>query len=81
MQISRALSRSSSTGHTLGDPPPLRVEATPQLWVTPERCGTMRIELSALFERECAPVAERIRAADFGLSRLMRCGPSMGGGA
>ena len=31
-----------------------------------ERCGTMQNELSALFERESAPVAQWIRAADFG---------------
>jgi hypothetical protein len=30
---------------------------------------------------EYAPVAQRIRAADFGLSRPMRCSPSVGGGA
>ena len=30
-------------------------------------------ELSALFERECAPVAQWIRAADFGLSGRERC--------
>ena len=46
-----------------------------------ERCGTMRIELSALFERESAPVAQWIRAADFGLSPPMRCSPSVGGGS
>ena len=40
-----------------------------------------RHELSALFERESAPVAQWIRAADFGLSRPMRCSPSVGGGA
>ena len=37
--------------------------------------------LSALFERESAPVAQWIRAADFGLSRPMRCSPSVSGGA
>jgi len=47
----------------------------------PERCGTMPIELSALFEREYAPVAQRIRAADFGLSRPMRCGTERGRGS
>jgi hypothetical protein len=46
-----------------------------------ERCGTMPDELSALFERECAPVAQWIRAADFGLSRPMRCSVSVGGQA
>ncbi len=44
-------------------------------------CLECRIEFSALFERECAPVAQWIRAADFGLSRPMRCGLSVGGGA
>jgi len=39
-----------------------------------ECCGTMPVELSARFERERAPVAQWIRAADFGLSRPMRCG-------
>ena len=39
-----------------------------------ERCGTLPVELSALNEREFARVAQRIRAADFGLSRPMRCG-------
>jgi hypothetical protein len=38
-------------------------------------------ELSALFERESAPVAQWIRAADFGLSRPMRCSPSVDGRA
>ena len=46
-----------------------------------ERCGMIGSELSALFERESAPVAQWIRAADFGLSRPMRCSPSVGGGA
>ncbi len=41
----------------------------------------MPTQLSALFERERAPVAQRIRAADFGLSRPMRCSWSVGGGA
>jgi hypothetical protein len=34
-----------------------------------KRCGTMQDEFSALFEREYAPVAQWIRAADFGLPR------------
>ena len=38
-------------------------------------------ELSALFERESAPVAQWIRAADFGLSGRQRCSPSVSGGA
>jgi hypothetical protein len=44
-----------------------------------KRCGTMPIGLSALFERELAPVAQWIRAADFGLSRQMRCSTEFGG--
>ena len=40
----------------------------------------MRAELSALIERERAPVAQWIRAADFGPSRPMRCGIERGRG-
>ena len=43
-----------------------------------ERCGTMRTELSALSEREYAPVAQWIRAADFGPSRPVRCAAERG---
>jgi hypothetical protein len=41
----------------------------------------MSIELSAQFERESAPVAQWIRAADFGVSGPKRCGPSVNGRA
>ena len=47
----------------------------------PSAVAQCKHELSALFERESAPVAQWIRAADFGLSRPMRCSPSVGGGA
>jgi hypothetical protein len=41
----------------------------------------MQFEFCALFEHECAPVAQRIRAADFGLSRPMRCSSERGRGS
>jgi len=41
----------------------------------------MPVELSALFERESRARSSVDRAADFGLSRPMRCGQSVGGGA
>ncbi len=46
-----------------------------------ERCGTMRFELAALFEREFAPVAQWIRAADFGASPPVRCASERGWGS
>jgi len=61
--------------------PPLRRLVGQILETGPSAVAQCDDELSAPFERESAPVAQRIRAADFGPSRPMRCGMRAGGRA